>query len=88
MLGWNEETVAFMLTVFEELGFILYHEGQLRLAANPDKKELVHSAAYREALRRVETDSVLFAETKELAAWITRQMDQLPATIKEGVFVS
>ncbi|MBW7456836.1 single-stranded-DNA-specific exonuclease C-terminal domain-containing protein, partial [Paenibacillus sepulcri] len=89
MMGWKKASAAFMLKVFLELELIHTENNELRLVADPVKRELAHSRTYRDALRREKTEQILFAETKELAGWIIEQAEEaLPLSIIKGVGVS
>ncbi|GGD54856.1 single-stranded-DNA-specific exonuclease RecJ [Paenibacillus nasutitermitis] len=89
MMGWKKETVSFMFSVFLELELIVANGNELELPANPVKKELIHSQAYREAQRREETEQILFADTQTFAGWINQQMDKTQTlTSQRGVEIS
>jgi len=102
MMGWPEKLVDFMLQVFLELELLIVEEGELKLPSSPQKKDLSHSAVYRNRQRAVEAERVLFAEAAELAKWITEQSKEAlkvvgaasaninigSSDIKEGVAVS
>jgi single-stranded-DNA-specific exonuclease len=88
MLGYAAAMITFMLEVFEELGFIVMEEGELRLVESPVKKDLSHSARYRDAARRQESERILFAPTKEFAEWVRREARPSTMQINEGVGVS
>lgn len=47
--GWSAETVAFMTTVFEELGFITVERGVVRFVSDPIKKSLEDSPTFRKS---------------------------------------
>ncbi|CAH1204319.1 hypothetical protein PAECIP111893_02222 [Paenibacillus plantiphilus] len=89
MLDYPENVIHYMLQVFKELEFIETGAGgQLVLVPAPAKKDLTYSAAYREAQRTMESDSILFAEAKALTEWIGQQLSTELRSKKEGVGIA
>lgn len=89
MMGWPLEKIIFMLRVFEELELIIVQEQQLQLVKDPVKRELTHSAVYREELRKSESEQILLADTKELSDWITKQhKESFELSTKKGAVIS
>ncbi|MBW7476253.1 single-stranded-DNA-specific exonuclease RecJ [Paenibacillus oenotherae] len=90
MLGYpvDGRSLAYMLQVFKELEFIESRDGQLVLVPMPIKKDLTHSASFREAQHRLESEAILFADAKQLTAWIGQQVESMPLSKNEGVSVS
>ncbi|BBH19292.1 single-stranded-DNA-specific exonuclease RecJ [Paenibacillus baekrokdamisoli] len=72
MMAWPIEQISFILGVFHELELVITQENQLQLVLAPVKRELSDSVLYREEQRLSESEKMLFAETKELSAWIAR----------------
>ena len=88
MMGWPIEKIKFMLHVFEELELVCVQEQKLKLIPDPVKRELTYSAAYREKLRKSESDQILFADTAALSAWITKQKESFEFSTKKGAGIS
>ncbi|RAP77947.1 single-stranded-DNA-specific exonuclease RecJ [Paenibacillus montanisoli] len=84
-LNGTDDVITFMLKVFTELEFIHTDQGYIRLSPVTGKKELSHSAAYRDAQRKFEANEVLSAPAKVLADWIVSQAQHSLLHLNEGV---
>jgi len=72
-LDMPRDLAELVLDVFRELGFLETDGDRIRMAANPAKRRLEESAAYREAVRAAEARRLWSAPAPELAAWIERR---------------
>ncbi|MCR8644103.1 single-stranded-DNA-specific exonuclease RecJ [Paenibacillus sp. N1-5-1-14] len=70
----SETTAAFMLQVFEQLGFIERTGSESGLAAQPPKRDLTESNLYQARMNRTEVEQLcMFSSAKELECWIAQR---------------
>ncbi|TCZ77252.1 single-stranded-DNA-specific exonuclease RecJ, partial [Paenibacillus albiflavus] len=70
-LNLSNQTVHFMLAVFEELQFIERDETMMRVAARPSKRDLSESIAYQARLHLAEAEQTcIYTSAKELEQWM------------------
>ncbi|MFD0694068.1 single-stranded-DNA-specific exonuclease RecJ [Paenibacillus sp. GCM10027628] len=73
--GLSPAMIQFIISVFEELGFIERLEAVVKLQAAPAKRDLSTSRLYQDRLRRQEVESiVMYSSAKELEQWIAEQI--------------
>ncbi|SDC20512.1 single-stranded-DNA-specific exonuclease RecJ [Shouchella lonarensis] len=81
--GWSAETVAFMTTVFEELGFITVERGVVRFVSDPIKKSLEDSPTFRKKQEQTWLEQMfVYASYEQLKTWFDQVIE--PARVKEG----
>ncbi|WP_256208751.1 single-stranded-DNA-specific exonuclease RecJ [Paenibacillus sp. CF384] len=86
--GTGESTITLMLKVFTELEFIHMEEGQVKLSPVTVKRELSHSAEYRDAQRIAEWNEIISAPIKRLTDWIIKEVQNSLLHLNEGVVIS
>lgn len=70
-LNLSNQTVSFMLTVFEELQFLERDETMLRVAASPSKRDLSESITYQARLHYAEVEQTcIYTSAKQLEQWM------------------
>ncbi|GFZ85871.1 single-stranded-DNA-specific exonuclease RecJ [Paenibacillus marchantiophytorum] len=75
--GLSPAMIQFILSVFEELGFVERQGPHVRLQASPAKKDLTASRLYQHRLHRQEVESiVMYSSAKELEQWIAEQLQR------------
>lgn len=73
--GLSPAMIQFILSVFEELGFVEKQGGLVKLHASPAKRDLTASRLYQHRLHRQEVESiVMYSSAKELEEWIADQI--------------
>ncbi|MCY9694238.1 single-stranded-DNA-specific exonuclease RecJ [Paenibacillus alginolyticus] len=73
--GLSPAMIQFILSVFEELGFVEKQGGFVKLHASPAKRDLTASRLYQHRLHRQEVESiVMYSSAKELEEWIADQI--------------
>jgi single-stranded-DNA-specific exonuclease len=73
--GLSPAMIQFILSVFEELGFVEKQGGFVKLHASPAKRDLTASRLYQHRLHRQEVESiVMYSSAKELEEWIAEQI--------------
>ncbi|WP_261304861.1 single-stranded-DNA-specific exonuclease RecJ [Paenibacillus andongensis] len=73
--GLSPAMIQFILSVFEELGFVERQGGFVKLHASPAKRDLTASRLYQHRLHRQEVESiVMYSSAKELEEWIAFQI--------------
>ncbi|NRF91395.1 single-stranded-DNA-specific exonuclease RecJ [Paenibacillus frigoriresistens] len=73
--GLSPAMIQFILSVFEELGFVEKQGGFVKLHASPVKRDLTASRLYQHRLHRQEVESiVMYSSAKELEEWIADQI--------------
>ncbi|MCQ6560900.1 single-stranded-DNA-specific exonuclease RecJ [Paenibacillus mendelii] len=88
MMGWPADTIAFMLKVFHELEFTTVEGDRISLVVSPIKRELTHSATYRNGLRTAEAEQILFGDFTLFVEWIRKQQQLSRSQVEEGAAVS
>lgn len=96
MLGWPEDTVRFMLTVFEELELIAVADGMIRLTTPSTKRDLAEAPSYTRRQADAEIDEIRFAKYAQFAEWLATRRERTSSIIhptnssqqQEGVAVS
>lgn len=69
----SESAVQFIITVFEELGFIERDASWFRTVSEPVKRDLSESATYQASLDFAETERIcVYTSAKQLEQWISR----------------
>ncbi|NEW04535.1 single-stranded-DNA-specific exonuclease RecJ [Paenibacillus sp. SYP-B3998] len=73
--GLSPTMIQFIVSVFEELGFIERQGAVVKLQATPAKKDLTTSRLYQDRLHRQEVETiVMYSSAKELEQWIVEQL--------------
>ncbi|MBD0381732.1 single-stranded-DNA-specific exonuclease RecJ [Paenibacillus sedimenti] len=73
--GLSPAMIQFIISVFEELGFIERLGAIVKLQAAPAKRDLTTSRLYQDRLHRQEVESiVMYSSAKELEQWIAEQI--------------
>jgi single-stranded-DNA-specific exonuclease len=82
--GLSPAMIQFILSVFEELGFIERQGAFIKLHESPAKKDLTVSRLYQHRLHRQEVESiVMYSSAKELEQWIAEQMKRENQLLEE-----
>ncbi|MFD2127016.1 single-stranded-DNA-specific exonuclease RecJ [Paenibacillus xanthanilyticus] len=83
MLGWPEETIRFMLDVFEELELIAIAGGMARLLTPSSKRDLAEAPSYKKRQADAEQGAIRFAKTLQFAEWLATRREQTSSIIHQ-----
>ncbi|MFC5447217.1 single-stranded-DNA-specific exonuclease RecJ [Paenibacillus aestuarii] len=84
--GLSPAMIQFIISVFEELGFIERLGAVVKLQAAPAKRDLTTSRKYQDRLQLQEVESVvMYSSAKELEQWITSQIKPQNQVMEEIV---
>ncbi|MNY50661.1 hypothetical protein D3C86_1861800 [compost metagenome] len=82
--GLSLGMIHFILSVFEELEFVVKHDNMVTLSATPAKRDLTTSRLYQHRLHRQEVEAiVMYSSAKELEQWIAENIKQKEFTLEE-----
>lgn len=82
--GLSPAMIQFILSVFEELGFVERQGAFVKLHALPTKRDLTASRLYQHRLNRHEVESiVMYSSAKELEQWIAEQVKKEEHKLEE-----
>lgn len=84
--GLSPAMIQFIISVFEELGFIERLGAVVKLQAAPAKRDLTTSRKYQDRLQLQEVESVvMYSSAKELEQWITSYINPQNQLMEEIV---
>jgi single-stranded-DNA-specific exonuclease len=82
--GLSLGMIHFILSVFEELEFVVKHDNMVTLSATPAKRDLTTSRLYQHRLHRQEVEAiVMYSSAKELEQWIADNIKKTESTLEE-----
>lgn len=84
---WPKERIIFIAQVFQELNFIMIHDGVVEIHPQPEKKDLQESKLYQGRLNQGEIEKVLYYSNYEtLKRWFNNCMDNTGVPEEEVVY--
>src|SRR5690625_170922 len=84
---WSKDHVVFIAQVFQELNFIMIHDGVVNIHPQPQKRDLQDSVLYQDRLKQSEIEKVLYYYNYEtLKKWFSNCMDHIGTSEEEVVY--
>ncbi|OCT14968.1 single-stranded-DNA-specific exonuclease RecJ [Paenibacillus pectinilyticus] len=75
--GLSQAMIHFIISVFEELEFVVKHDKMVTLNPAPAKRDLTTSRLYQHRLHRQEVEAiVMYSSAKELEQWIADHINK------------
>lgn len=84
---WSKDDIVFIAQVFQELNFIMIHDGVVQIHPQPQKRDLQESVLYQNRLKQGEIEKVLYYSNYEmLKKWFSNCMDHIGTSEEEVVY--